>query len=644
MKKIEINKTEILKKIDNMKNIKKNKLIIAGILSVVILIAIFSMIMVEKHDDNKKRGNDVHGHSWNEKNNDGHHNDDDKEMKPFAWYDEKMAEHCMMMPKMNGCEKYVEYAKNNQKSWMDISSNNMMMWNDWMKMWKWMKMKDGMMMWEWMKMWEEVEESSIMKNEPGLMQAKKVEVVELKDGDTYTMEVTKVIKEIWNDTVVMLAYNGSIPGPVIKVAKNSRITLKFINSVKDLKTTLHSHGLRLDYKMDGVPDTMWGEQVEMGYWDTFEYVLDFPDEGVYWYHPHVREDLQQELGLYGNYIVTPTETDYWSNVNREETLILDDILMENDKIAPISDSFANYVLMGRYGNTMLVNWDTNYNLDVKKWESIRMYFTNVANTRVFQVAIPWAKMKLVWWDIWKYEKEVMIDSFVMAPAERYIVDVYFENSWKFDILNKNPEFTKLLGTITVSEEEISESFKSEFDTLRVNQDVISDIDNFRKYFDTAPDKYLNLSVSMNEMDMGMEMWEEVDDDLIEWLDNMNQMNKMSSTETLAWKLIDKENGKEGMDINWKFKVWDKVKIRIYNDPESMHPMQHPMHFHGQRFLVVSENGVTPDNMVWKDTVLVKTWEYVDILIDITNPWIWMSHCHVAEHLTAWMMMNFTVEK
>jgi FtsP/CotA-like multicopper oxidase with cupredoxin domain len=74
-----------------------------------------------------------------------------------------------------------------------------------------------------------------------------------------------------------------------------------------------------------------------------------------------------------------------------------------------------------------------------------------------------------------------------------------------------------------------------------------------------------------------------------------------------------------MDINWKFKVGDKVKIRIYNDPNSMHPMQHPIHFHGQRFLVVSQNGDRPDNMVWKDTAMVRTGEYIDIVMDITNP-------------------------
>jgi len=73
-------------------------------------------------------------------------------------------------------------------------------------------------------------------------------------------------------------------------------------------------------------------------------------------------------------------------------------------------------------------------------------------------------------------------------------------------------------------------------------------------------------------------------------------------------------------------------------------MQHPIHFHGQRFLVIDENGTKSNNLVWKDTVLVKKGEYVDILIDMSNPGKWMAHCHIAEHLSSRMMMNFTVSE
>jgi FtsP/CotA-like multicopper oxidase with cupredoxin domain len=63
-----------------------------------------------------------------------------------------------------------------------------------------------------------------------------------------------------------------------------------------------------------------------------------------------------------------------------------------------------------------------------------------------------------------------------------------------------------------------------------------------------------------------------------------------------------------------------VKIRLVNDMEQDHPMHHPLHVHGAgRFLVISRDGVTEPNLVWKDTVLVRAGETVDILLDVTTP-------------------------
>ncbi|MDC1205651.1 multicopper oxidase domain-containing protein, partial [Candidatus Pacebacteria bacterium] len=142
---------------------------------------------------------------------------------------------------------------------------------------------------------------------------KPTEIVELKDGDEYDMEATIVTQEVGNRTVKRLAYNGQIPGPILKVEKDSKVTINFTNNI-DMETALHSHGLRGDWKMDGaVPIT---SAIEVG--DSFSYELEFPDTGVFWYHPHVREDYQQELGLYGNFIVE--EENYWNEVNQEEYL------------------------------------------------------------------------------------------------------------------------------------------------------------------------------------------------------------------------------------------------------------------------------------------------------------------------------------
>jgi FtsP/CotA-like multicopper oxidase with cupredoxin domain len=482
--------------------------------------------------------------------------------------------------------------------------------------------------------------------------------VELKNSDVYKLTASIVKKNIAGSTVKMLAYNGSVPGPTIKVQQGSEVIIHFTNNT-DVDTTIHPHGIRGDSKFDGVPEVSQ-KPVKPG--ESFDYKLKFPDAGVYWYHPHMREDYAQELGLYGNFLVIPKGASFWSPVNQEATLMVDDILIESGKVVPFNTGQADHALMGRFGNTMLVNGSTNYTFNAKQGEVVRFYITNSANTRVFNLSIPNAKMKLVGADNGKYERESFVDSVILAPSERAIVEVLFEKSGTFSVEHRTPQRTYTLGTIAVSTEQAAASYAKEFTTLRTNADVISTIDPFRSEFSRSPDKTVALTVDlqggmggmmsgghgqhrmpngemMDNIGMGMTMGT---GEKIEWEDTMAMMNTASTPDTVKWKIVDTATNKSGMDIDWKFKVGDKVRIRIVNDPKSQHPMQHPIHFHGQRFLVLATNGVPSTNLVWKDTTLVQNGDTVDILVDMSNPGTWMAHCHIAEHLESGMMFPFTV--
>ena len=129
---------------------------------------------------------------------------------------------------------------------------------------------------------------------------------------------------------------------------------------------------------------------------------------------------------------------------------------------------------------------------------------------------------------------------------------------------------------------------------------------------------------------------------VDWNDGMAMMNWLATGKQVQWILRDPDTGKENMDIDWRFRVGDVVKIRVTNDPASPHAMQHPLHLHGQRFLVTARDGVPMTNLVWKDTAVIPAGETVDLLVDMANPGRWMIHCHVAEHLGAGMMGVFTV--
>ena len=130
---------------------------------------------------------------------------------------------------------------------------------------------------------------------------------------------------------------------------------------------------------------------------------------------------------------------------------------------------------------------------------------------------------------------------------------------------------------------------------------------------------------------------------IEWEDDMLEVNRMTTPANMRWKLVDRETGAENAAIEWHFRVGDEVKIRLVNEMDSDHPMPHPFHVHGAgRFLILARDGVIEPNLVWKDTVLVRTGETVDILLSVTNPGIWMAHCHIAEHHESGMMFSFDV--
>ena len=121
---------------------------------------------------------------------------------------------------------------------------------------------------------------------------------------------------------------------------------------------MHWHGLRLENRYDGTHET----QAPIPVGETFTYQVHVPDPGAYWYHPHIREDYGQEMGLYGNILATPSVPDYWPPVNRELPVTLDDILIEDGQIAAFRESETTHVAMGRFGNVMLVAGEPDLSL------------------------------------------------------------------------------------------------------------------------------------------------------------------------------------------------------------------------------------------------------------------------------------------
>src|SRR5436305_3486131 len=328
----------------------------------------------------------------------------------------------------------------------------------------------------------------------GLPEAQRPQPVELADGQQFDLRIAPVTKRIGDATVRMLAYNGSIPGPTMKVREGSEIVVDIENQ-GDLEATVHWHGLRLENRYDGTHQT----QQPMATGERYTAHVTFPDPGVYWYHPHIREDYGQEMGLYGNVIVEPAESDYWPPVHREILLTLDDILIEDGKVAPFSRAETTHSAMGRFGNVLLVGGQTDPSLAVKRGEVVRFHFTNTANTRVFRVALPGVRIKLVGGDSGHVEHEQFVDDVILAPSERAVIDVEFSQAGNLTLEHHTPDRVYPLMSIHVAPEPASPSLDEQFETLRTNSDLASERERIADYLAAEPDKTLSF---LAEMDMG----------------------------------------------------------------------------------------------------------------------------------------------
>lgn len=494
------------------------------------------------------------------------------------------------------------------------------------------------------------------------------ELVELPDGGTLDLEAGFVRRQIRGRSVVMMAFNRQHPGPLIKVPEKSTIFVNFTNRTP-LPTAVHWHGVRLDNRFDGVPGVTQ-DPVQPG--EIFQYRIFFRDAGIYWYHPHHREDVQQEMGLYGNMLVDPVPDDYYNEVNREEVLMVDDLLLSEVGIVPFGNESANYMLMGRFGNVFLVNGEPDYQLEVDRGEVVRFFLTNASSTRTFNISFRrWDElesadnpaglnevlsMKVVGSDVGRFEREAIARNAVLAPAERYVVEVQFSESGEYRMVNHVqginhrqgvflPEMTTM-ATIGVSKRATEVDYSDTFTKVREHITVVKEIDAYRHLFDKPFDYELVLSLEVKGLPLPLEQsmaYDWVYFNPVEWTGTMPMMNWVSSGEEVDWILRDQATGSENMDIDWSFRVGDVVKIRIVNDRDAFHAMQHPLHIHGQRFLVLKQNGFPNNNLVWKDTVLLPTGSITEILLELSNPGRWMVHCHIAEHLESGMKFVMEVE-
>jgi FtsP/CotA-like multicopper oxidase with cupredoxin domain len=589
----------------------------------------------------------------------------------------------------------------------------------------------------------------------GLPEATAMKTLDIAQGDSLRLEMAPAKARIDGITTRLLVYGGSFPGPVIRVKQGSHIFLNVVNHT-DAPTTLHPHGLRLDYHFDGVPNYT---QKPIAPGDSFTYRLDFPDPGMYWYHPHVRSDYQADMGLYGAFIVTPTDTAYWGPpADREEVLILDDMLLDSGGIAEYKTDGADHVLMGRFGNTLLINGRTDYTLNVKRHEIVRFFILNASSVRVFNLKAGNSLWRMLGSDYGRSYQVDFLSTCLISPAERYVAEAHFMTPGEYPLEHRTPvkylttgpyyapnstvfapppEQYPVMGRVLVDSQLIESDYyetfyNSESTSLPETNFPVTQYAEKDSLLDQKPDFMIELSVAMDHKKLPMSLmpaaettgvgpsvgytdsaqyafkaaqreggspeaapffipylardtagnpiepgspgevtplgirrapaqsWIESqhgssmalaktahNDPLglgVEWYDDMPEMNALSNTENTRWIMRDYNTGLENMAVRWQLKKGKLYHIRIWNNYNTMHPMAHFIHFHGQRSMLIGKNGVPENNATWKDTFLISMGSMVDIVLEANNLGGWMAHCHIAEHAEASMMMFFRVDE
>ena len=405
-------------------------------------------------------------------------------------------------------------------------------------------------------------------------------------------------------------YDGSVPGPTIRVPQGARVTRRFLNGLPQ-GSTVHWHGVRIENAMDGVPE-LTQPVVEAG--DGFLYEFTAPDAGTFWYHPHERTWEQMARGLYGALIVEEPEPPV---VDRDEVLLIDDWRLAED--ASIHESFGalgDWSHGGRTGNWITVNGKAAWSLQVGRRERLRLRLANVANARIFSLALKDLEGWLVALDGQPVDEVQPVEWLVLAPGQRadLVIDAIGETGSQGVLYSREREGSFVLATFTVEGTARSERLPAPEPLASNAVPTLGSLAGAKRATlhmeggamgGMREAKMNGKKIAMRELAQAGKLWA------------LNGEVEMSDE-----PLFTAERG-------------ETVLVRFIND--TVWP--HGMHLHGHHFRAIGSDG---DAGPLRDTLLMDRERTVEIGFVADSPGDWLLHCHTLEHSVSGMKTWFRV--
>ncbi|OAT72907.1 multicopper oxidase family protein [Parageobacillus thermoglucosidasius] len=426
-----------------------------------------------------------------------------------------------------------------------------------------------------------------------------------------------------NDKVKLpiYTYNGSVPGPQIRVKQGDTVKIHLKNELPE-PITIHWHGYPVPNSQDGVPGVTMNA-IKPGETFTYEFTATVP--GTYWYHSHQESAKQVDKGLYGTLIVEPKHEE---KADRDYTLVLDEWVsdpneenmhmngMDHSNMEHGNGSDHQHMNMNRIGHDMSMYDIFTINgksgsavkpLKVKKGEKVRLRLVN-AGYMSHQLHLHGHEFKIVAADGQPLNDPQPIKDELLniAPGERYDIEFTANNPGEW-LLECHGD---MKGADGMKVKIQYEGEKGSADKANATEDLpVVDMTSYgkQKLGEFTLDQKYDVEYTMN---LGTAM------------------------------------GKDGMvyTINGKtypettpvhVKKGDLVKVKLVNDsPADLHPM----HLHGHFFQVLSKNGkpMTGSPLI-KDTLNLNPGEEYVVAFKADNPGNWMFHCHDLHHASAGMV-------